>query len=163
MGRKTGGANNALRALFEGAPVNFDLLARASGRSIRGVRAQAKREGWDATAAGGDPEVLERRLAVLSNRLVGELEEISAEGSRADGRYDKARIDALSAMLRMVEKIGETARVSERAAEKQNRTDEEMAAALRHINDRIIELARELAAQMVRAEHQEREGTGNSG
>jgi len=163
MGRKTSGAGEALRALYEGAPVTFDMLARVSGRTVRGIAAQAKREGWGANAASESPEMLERRLAVLSNRLVSELEAISAEGSRAGGQYDKARIDAVSAMLRMVEKIGEAAHLFKRAEEKQNRTDEEMAAALQRINDRIVELARELADQMVRGKHQEGAGAGHCG
>lgn len=163
MGRRTGATGAALRALYEGAPITFEILGGASKRSPNGIKAQAAREGWQAHADGSDPEELERRLAVLSHRLVSELEEISAEGSGADGRYDKARIDALSAMLRMVEKIGETTRVFERAKDNQNRTDEEMAAALRRINDRILELARELAAQMVQGEHPVEAGAGDSG
>lgn len=99
----------ALRMLFEGAPVTFDLLAMARRCSEKNLRALAEKKSWRVPQEVGSPTDLERRLTVLSDRLVGELEAASAEGQRA-GAYDKARIDALSAMLRMVEKIGETTR-----------------------------------------------------
>lgn len=140
-------ALRAVRALYEGAPADLALLARACGRSRAYLERVAKTEGWLRPALDGDSEALERRLLALSDRLVADLEAASAEG-RAAGSYDKGRIDALSAMLRMVEKVGEMARVPERAAEKQKKSDEELAAAYALIDARIVELACELAAAM---------------
>ncbi|MDN2567982.1 hypothetical protein N1F89_17295, partial [Aquibium sp. A9E412] len=119
-----------------------------AGRSETALAQRARREGWAATAPGpGDAAPLERRLAVLSERLVGELEETSAAGAAA-GDYDKARIDALTAMLRMVEKIGDITRVPERAKENQTATDADMAAALERVDARILHLARALARRL---------------
>ncbi|WP_028033337.1 hypothetical protein [Chelativorans sp. J32] len=139
----------AARALFEGAPPSLELLARATGRQEAYLARIAGKEGWrEAPAASQeDPETLERRLVALSDQLVGDLEAAGAEG-RASGTYDKARIDALSTMLRMVEKLGEMTRLPERAAEKQKRSDAELAAALALVDARILELACELAGTM---------------
>lgn len=137
----------ALRALYEGAAPQIGLLARAARRSEAGLRRLAERQGWHPAGQGGEGSDLQRRLLVLSDRLVGELERASEEGAR-HGAYDKGRIDALSAMLRMVEKISEKARGSERAREDQTASDEEMAAALERIDARIRALARELAGSL---------------
>jgi len=147
-----------MRSLFEGAPASFELLARVSGRTEAYIARLARKEGWrePASALESDPEALEGRLMALSDRLVSDLEAASTEG-RAAGAYDKGRIDALSAMLKMVEKLGEMARVPERAAEKQKKNDAQLAAALSLIDARIVELACELAASMGRKEP-EREG-----
>ncbi len=144
---------------MEGGRLTFALLADLTGRSENHWRGVARAEGWRIAEAGGsdekapeppaetDPEALETRLVALSDELVSELEAAVGEG-RASGSYDKGRIDALSAMLRMVEKIGEMTRVPERAAERQKKSDEELAAALALIDARIVELACELAATM---------------
>ncbi|WEX07740.1 hypothetical protein [Chelativorans sp. AA-79] len=137
----------AMRALFEGAPATLDLLARAGGRTEAFLVRVAREEGWKEPAFDVDPEALEKRLVTLSDRLVGDLEAASAEG-RAAGSYDKHRIDALAAMLKMVEKLGEMTRLPERAAERQNRSDADLAAALSLIDARIVELACALAASM---------------
>ncbi|WP_173931129.1 hypothetical protein [Chelativorans sp. Marseille-P2723] len=138
----------AARALLEGAPVSIDLLAQLMGRSEKYLKERALREGWrDAGSSAAEPEALEKRLVVLSDQLVGDLEAAGAEG-RSTGSYDKSRIDALSVMLRMVEKLSEMIRVPERAAEKQKRSDAELAAALALIDARIVEIACELAASL---------------
>jgi len=142
-------ARRAQRALFEGAPVSLGLLAQACRLSETHLATLARREGWRKAdeAPQEDTEALERRLVVLSDQLVSDLEAAGAEG-RAAGAYDKHRIDALSTMLRMVEKLGEMTRLPERAAEKQKKSDAELAAALSLIDARIVELACELAATM---------------
>lgn len=138
----------ALRALFEGAPVTLALLARAARRSEASLRKLSARQGWTPPRQMGGAD-MDRRLMQLSDRLIGELEKAGSEGERS-GVYDKARIDALSAMLRMVEKIGETARGPERAREEQTKSDEEMAAALERIDGHILGLARELAHELAK-------------
>ncbi|MFC6487537.1 hypothetical protein [Nitratireductor sp. GCM10026969] len=157
------GVLTPVRALYEGAPASLDLLARISGRTEAYLERRAREEGWRAPEefSLSDPEALERRLMALSDRLVGDLEAASAEG-RAAGGYDKARIDALSAMLRMVEKLGEMTRVPERAAEKKKKNDAELAAALALIDARIVELACELAASLGGGEPQGEAGAPDS-
>lgn len=147
MGETASVALAMLRALFEGAPATLDVLALASNRSEARLRAIAKKEAWRAPDLAASAADLEKRLTLLSDRLIGELEKASREGEQM-GAYDKARLDALSAMLRMVEKIGETARGPQSAREEQTRSDEEMAAALERIDARILELAEDLAGQI---------------
>ncbi|MCT7373435.1 hypothetical protein [Chelativorans salis] len=148
------------RKVMESGRVTPDDLADLTGRSVKHWLDVARVEGWrmanaerppdekaPESPAETDPEALEKRLVALSDELVSELEAAVGEG-RASGTYDKGRIDALSAMLRMVEKIGEMTRVPERAAERQKKSDEELAAALALVDARIVELACELAATM---------------
>ncbi|MCR4265343.1 hypothetical protein [Nitratireductor sp. ZSWI3] len=147
MGETVPSSLAALRALFEGAPATLELLAQATRRSPAALRKIAAAGAWRAPETAVSAAAMERRLLLLSDRLVGELERASAEGERT-GIYDKARIDALSSMLRMIERIGETTRGPERASEEQTRSDEEMAAALERIDTRILGLARDLARQL---------------
>jgi anti-sigma-K factor RskA len=72
------------------------------------------------------------------------------------GIVDKGRIDALLSMGRILERseaLGE-----ERAADKQKRSDDELAAMLERIDERIIELAQAYAERLGGSEHPE--GTG---
>jgi hypothetical protein len=138
----------AVRELLEGAPATLDLLSRACGRSRRSLTRAAEKAGWSGDLDGVmDPEALDQRLAALSSRLVRAIEAAVAE-AQATGIYDKGRIDGLSAMLRIAEKLGEMNRLPERAAEKQKRSDADLAAALALIDARIVELACELAASL---------------
>lgn len=140
--------NDLLRAMFEGTPLTVETIAKITARSEARLRKLAEREGWGEVRKAGSRKALERRLLVLSDRLVGELEAIGAEGTGQAGVFDKQRIDALAAMLKMVEKIGEITRGPERAKENQIETDADMAAALAHIDARVYELALDLAARM---------------
>lgn len=146
-GRSSAVATRAMRALLEGEPASFALVAEAAGRTEKYLRQLAKKEGWRVVNAEASAEMMERRRVALSDSLMGELEAEFTQG-RATGKYDKSRIDALSSMLRMIEKLGEMVRVPERAAQEQNRSDAELAAALALIDARIMELACELAATM---------------
>ncbi len=136
----------ALRALFEGAPVDLELLALAAGLRHSTLQKMARRESWVWGEMGAKGAVtLQSRLRQLSVSVVGQLEEASL-ASLTDGHYDKARLEALGLMLRSIEKLGELTQTPEHAADEQMKSDAEMAAAIGKINQRIIELARELAA-----------------
>lgn len=86
------------------------------------------------------------RVSALADRLMAEMEAIERDGQGAG--YDKARIDAVSALTRALEKIGEFSQSGQNRKEAAIKTDEELAAALRRINDRILELARDFAAEL---------------
>lgn len=159
-GRSAAAATKAMRALLEGEPASFALVAEAAGRTEKYLRQLAKKEGWRVVNAEANPMMMERRRVTLSDSLLGEMEAEFTQG-RASGKYDKSRIDALSSMLRMIEKLGGMVRVPERAAQEQNRSDAELAAALALIDARIMELACELAAALGGA-GAEQAGTGVS-
>ena len=140
----------AVRALAERARPTLDLLADASGLSLTQLRRTAEREGWALDRAPLD-DVAER-LRVIAAGLLARAEAIAGALSEEGGKIDKAEIDALLVLIRSLEKIGEIMRPQEADKEKQIKQDEDLAAVLRHIDDRIVELARELAAQMVAKE-----------
>jgi hypothetical protein len=143
------------------------------------LRRHAVREGWkrpslpkrepdkDAAPALFSPDELEgaladlpeemsledvrKRLAEVLPRLLGKIVVLAERGV-----LDKARIEALLAMGRILEQSEAAAQAS--AAEKQKRSDDELAAMLERIDERIIELAQAYAERLGGAEH--RDGTG---
>jgi hypothetical protein len=112
-------------------------VAQAMGQPV----SAAVPEGWDAMADG-------ERLAWLNGFVSRQVAQIAASAEGEGGVLDKARIDALSAMIRMLEKSGTFA---EQRTEIQAQDDAELAAKLRLIDDRIVELAEALARRMVGA------------
>jgi len=97
------------------------------------------------TAPEEDPlEMVARGTSVLAKRL-GTLI------SRADkgGRLNKAEFDGLAAMARMIERWETLAQ--ERARKDEKKSDEELAEAIRFIQRRTVELAREEAERLVAA------------
>jgi hypothetical protein len=137
----------ALRALAEGAKPTLDLLADAGGRSLNMLRRTAEREGW-ALHRVPQEDVMER-IRGIGSLLLDQAEAVGREAAEQGGKIDKAKIDGLIALARSIDKIGEIMRPDEVAKENQIKQDEDLAAVLQRINDRIIELARELAGQMV--------------
>lgn len=93
-------------------------------------------------------ETLGDAVRGLKTFITRRLQQIVATAQESGRAPEKASIDTLSAMQRMVDKIGETTRDEEHAKDNKNITDEQMAAALRQIDARICELACELAARM---------------
>lgn len=134
----------AVRALAEGATATIDLIADATGRSARLLRIEAEREGWQ---IGENPLArFEARLNSLAGVALGKMEAVVRSAEDGDN-IDKAAIDALGALMRAIEKLGEIMRPL--AAAKENKNDEDLAEILDRINKRIIELARQLARKMV--------------
>lgn len=132
--------HRALRALAEGGDVSLERLAEAAGRSPRGLLEQARREGWALAPARGHD--VAARVRQLAGTLLARLEALG-QGAAGPG---KAEIDGIIAMVRGLDKIGEIMRPGEAAKENQIGSDEDVAAALQTVNDRIVALARELAA-----------------
>ena len=133
----------ALRALAEGGEPSKERLAAASGLSVRGIAARAAAEGWDARRPGPAAD-LDARIARLMDNLVRETAELEAPG---DGR-DKARIEGLTARMRLLEKLAEINEGRQARQEEQQKTDAEIAEILRRIDARIVELAHEFAAEL---------------
>lgn len=145
MSGAEGGARlAAMRALAEGAEPTLDVLADLTGRSLDRLRERAKKEGWALRGHVGD-DVAER-VRALALALLEKVEALVA--SEEGGHISRAEIDGLIAMIRGLEKIGEIMRPQNAARESQTGQDEDLAALLARIDARIVELARELAAQM---------------
>ena len=142
--------HRAQRALAEGTDMSFARIAEACGRSLDGLTAQAEREGW--TLRPASEQDVATRVRQVAGQLLGRLEALGNGAGEGGKGISKAEIDGIIAMVRGLDKIGEIMRPDEAAKENQIGSDEEVAAVLQAINDRIIVLARELAASMVAGE-----------
>ncbi len=137
----------ALRALHEGAAASLELLAQAAGRSLPVLRKRAEKESWRDAEASVQFSGQERRLRVLLDRQIAKAE-AAGTGEAGSASADKARMDAISAVMRTLEKIGEITRSESGAKENQTRRDADMADILRRIDERIVELALGYARQL---------------
>jgi hypothetical protein len=156
----------ALRALAEGAEPTLALLADASQRALNTLIRKAAKEGWKLGCA--PPANLAERIRATAAVLVDRLEAAGREALANGGRIDKTEIDGLVSIIRGLDRIGDMVRPEEAARENQIRSDEELAALLGRINERIVELAhafaddRGFATDMGKAEHRLLQG-GPSG
>ena len=137
----------ALRALHEGAAASLDLLANAAGRSAASLSRRAEKEAWRDAEATAQLSNQEQRLRILLDQQITKAEAANAD-DEGSASADKARMDAISAVMRTLEKIGEITRSDTSAKENQTRRDANMAEILRRIDERIVELAIEYATQL---------------
>lgn len=121
-----------------GLSEDFELACAVKGEAV----------GGDAGEAGeaGAEQSPEEKLARLGRILSRQIERMLLAADAAGGYFTKAEADTLAVTLRLAEKFGAIA--SERAAERQERTDAELAAILRRVDERIEELARQYAARL---------------
>jgi hypothetical protein len=151
----------ALRALAEGAKPTLGLLADASGLSVRTISAEAARDNW-AIGRGADQDI-GARLRTLAATLLDRMEAWRIAAMEEGGRIDKQEIESMLSLIRGVEKIEEIMRPEEAAKKSQIRTDEDLADTLDRINKRIVELAKEIAADMVAEAGRARSGATGPG
>lgn len=145
--------DSALRALAEGARPTLELLADISGRSYERLKATAERENWALDRFA--PDEIAERIRAITEPLLAHVEALWRKALEEGGRIEKGEIEAIISIIRSLEKIGEIMRSGAEAPvakENQKRQDENLAATLDRINGRMVELARELAAQMVAEE-----------
>ncbi|MFC5583979.1 hypothetical protein ACFPOD_02565 [Nitratireductor kimnyeongensis] len=140
----------AVRALREGAPPSFELLALACGRSERLLRKRAQEENWGLPDDLPLPPSIERTRSMIG-MLFNQLQRLIEDAVHRD-LFDKGRIEGLSTLLKVLEKMNEIAIEQQQMDGKHAPSDEEMAAALDRIDDRIRCLAAELAERMGKAE-----------
>src|SRR5690606_28952278 len=134
-----------LRALCEGQAPTLDLLAAAARRTPHALALKARREGWrmnEAVLHGVEAsgEAARARLTALAVSLVGDMEDLVREAAEG-GPLDKSRVEAVSLLIRTLEKLGEITRGEGGAKENQTRNDAELAKLLQRIDERIVELA----------------------
>jgi hypothetical protein len=136
----------AARALFEEFGAGTALLAALGGLEEPTIARRAQREGWrQADRPDEDPAAALRRAIAAA---VHELEAVSASSGQGMPNLDRGRIETVLAMLKTVEKLGEMTGVDPRPEETQTRSDADIAAALRRIDERIVELALAAAGRM---------------
>lgn len=141
---------SALRALAEGAVPTLALLADASGCLPATVQALAEKDGWNWTGAESDD--VARRVRAIAGDLLARVEALGRTALEEGGKVDRTEIDGIVAMIRGLDKIGEIMRPGEAAKENRIGHDEELAALLERIDRRIVDLARDFAAQLVAGE-----------
>ena len=137
----------AIRFAYEKAGLDFEQLALLTGWSVRSIQRRAAREKWvpqGVTERGLD---LKARLAKLADCLIGQLEVLDA-GEGQPFMLNKAQIDMILALTRMIEKMGEITGNDDSARENQTKRDADMAGALKRIDQRIVELAKGYARQL---------------
>lgn len=104
---------------------------------------RADADGPDGNAADEDPVAVLARCASFVARRVDALIVLADDGRR----IPKTEIDTLGAMMRMMERWEAIA--AERTKQAEAQSDENLAAVLERIDDRIVALAEELAGQLV--------------
>lgn len=138
----------AMRHIYEGGEPTFARLAAIAGRTPRFVETRALAENWQGVS-GVSRTARRRRVEAQYDRLIAEMERLTLGTENEEGlTFDKARVDTIMAMVKALEKIGETMRSDEDAKEKQIKDDAELAAALKRIDDKIHEIARHHAARL---------------
>jgi hypothetical protein len=137
----------AMRTAFEGARITPILLAAISGRTPATVERRAAREGWIAPPKAGTLEQRQHKIALMLDEMVADVEALKKD--RRTGRHDKTRIDALSAKMRMLEKLSEINESRQARQEEEEKTDAEIAAILGRVDERIVELARAFAREPI--------------
>jgi hypothetical protein len=147
VGKKPFARQRALRMLAEGAKPTLELLADASSLSLRTLRTDAKAEGWQLDREP-DLDILGRVRAIATG-LLDKVEALRVASLEEGKKIDKQEIDAMLAMIRGVEKIDEIMRPGAAGREDQIKNDEDIADTLDRINERIVQLATEIAAEMV--------------
>ena len=175
----------AIRQIREGEPPTFPLLGTATTLHPRTIREHACNENWakprfqskaerdawvgrgEAGAAlvdgSGEVAVPEgwhemspaERLQWLHDFAVNKVAEI-AVAADAGGALNKARLDAVASMIRMVERSETLAQ--ERATDNETGNDAELAASLRRLDERIVELAEAHAEWLVAGGYRQRLG-----
>ncbi|RLQ87529.1 hypothetical protein D8780_04215 [Notoacmeibacter ruber] len=129
-----------MRAWAEHIPFDYAAAAEMSGLKEHSIRGKASKQGW-IIRQGHRGRAGEAELARLRDRLWARLD---AATDRAIGEpLPKADIDAIHVLLRAVDKL-ETACERADTGVRPEET-EKLTAVLARINDRIVELAGEMA------------------
>lgn len=135
-------------AVAEGTAGRTEAVALGEG----GVEAAARAPSRGATAGTETEKMLERASGFVARQL----SRLMASAERSGGRLDKAQVDALTALARMMERW--EALVKEQAGQNEKRSEDELAAILDRIDARIVELARAEAKRLGAAKRARRAG-----
>ena len=145
----------ALRLLVEVHGASLQMLADATGRSVKSIQKQAQDHQWK--LPDGDDRTVEK-LRHASLAIARRMEVVLRQSGDGEA-LDKAEMDALNSAVRVTEKLIEILNPDEFTQESAARQNEELADVLDRINRRIIDLAGEIAADMV-ARNAGRAGAG---
>ena len=101
--------------------------------------------------AAEDAGTASERMARVREFLMRQIEAIAAEAEQNAGILDKGQADGMAAILRLAERIesADARADAQEIIQQKTRSDEELADVLQRIDDRIVELARAYAAEIV--------------
>lgn len=138
---------DAARRLYEGEAATAELIAAACGWTATRLRNRAQAEAWRARRYARKPH---ERLAPLVEKLTAQA---AAIGGSGDKPLSSGEVGALNALLKTIQTMGDMtggAAAAEDRRERARQNDERLAAVLARIDDRIEELAKVHAREMLR-------------
>lgn len=135
------------RALYEGATATVERLAMACGLTPAQLEKRAGQEGWRGGAEDREG-ALATRIRTARIKLLEAVERRQAKALDGKGGLDAASIAELTAIARMLEKLGEDTRGESGAKENQAQHEDEIAAVVERLDRKIVELAAHLAGRM---------------
>ncbi|MCU0832356.1 MAG: hypothetical protein MUC58_12755 [Rhizobiaceae bacterium] len=131
---------DAARKLYEGARPTIERLALVSRQAEDALTALAEHEGWRPLP---EADALRRRIAAMSGRVLGLIEDADGDELTA-----KPRIDAVTALIKAIDKLKEVADCADdRQAAPPDET--ELKVTFAAIDRRIEELAHAYAERLV--------------
>ena len=136
----------AMLAWAEGRTSVLAMLAAAEGEAVAGGGTSGGGGGSGSDsgsgAGGGEGAVLGERLEKLAGLLARQVDAIVDAAEGAGARLDRQGIDEVAALLRLSEKALSLAAGGHGAEDAQEtRSDDELAAMLALLDDRVVELA----------------------
>lgn len=127
------------RQLYEGARPTLERLATISQQVESDLRALASRENWTPLP---EAAAIRRRVAAMSDRVLALMEEPDG-----DDLVAKGRIDAITSLLKAIDKLREIAAGLDDAVH-ESADDGDLSDAFTAIDRRIEELAHAYARQL---------------
>lgn len=135
--------NKVTRQMFEGAKPTLERLAIISNRVIDELKELALHENWLPVP---EPVVLQRRLCVLSDKVMSLMEEPEEEAL-----LGKSRLDAITSLLKAIDRLKSV--LVDLGDEVLVANDEiEITSAFAAIDQRIDELAEAYAKELVQSQ-----------
>lgn len=123
-------------------------IAALAGLKQRTIERHLKKEGLEPKSAYA-PVSVRRRFALLAREVLPKMEAAARELTNEEGEWNKGRLETMTQLSRLLDRFGELAVTEDEQQESAKDRDEQTAAALRKIDDRIVELAEALARRMV--------------
>lgn len=136
---------DAARRLYEGEAADPALLAALGGLKARSIRARALKDGWRARR-GRHP--VRDRLQPLIDRLTRQAALLGAADD--GGPLPAGDLAAITALLKTIQILGDMTGGAEERAERTKENDDRLAATLKRIDERIVELAKAHAVELLR-------------
>ena len=128
-----------------GLPVS--QIAALAGLREQTIERYLRREGVQ-VGASKTPVAVRKRFSKLARDVLPKMETAARELTEREGEWDKARLDVMTQLGRLLDRFGELAATENEQQESAKDRDERTAETLRKIDKRIVELAEALAIRM---------------